>query len=577
MSEPDPGVEVRTSAGCPIGRAAVFGTALAVARVAATIAGERDHARVVWRIVDGCVETLGASSAYLLTHEGRGVLRLAAHRNVEPEAIEQLERVTTEDPLPCAEAARTRELQVHVDRCGDRGGEVALFAAPLVANGRLHGVVGLTRMAGPATPEERETVAAIASLFAFGVANARSSIRESVVPGRTPESFKSKSMVGAGGHHRRAIGTREDIAGRARAEEERGRLLALVAERSWLRTVIDRSPIGILIYESADGTRLAANRRVEEMFGGPVPLPVRGQLLRPDRTPIELEDFPSRRALDGESVDSEEFLLVRNDGSEMPILASAAPIRDGEGAVLGAVVDLLDITPLKEQARMREEWTSVVAHDLRQPVTTISAYGALLARHSDPSVRARAGHVLAANKRLDRMIADLLDVSRLEVHRLALDLRTVVLPPLLREVSERTIVETGADRIHVLAPEDLPAVRADPSRLDQALTNILVNAVKYGYADAPIRVSAWSTDGFVEIAVENRGPGILPADIPKLFQRFQRGGRVSRVAGIGLGLYITRGIVEAHGGCIHAESVPGETTTFRFTIPVADGADPASQ
>jgi PAS domain S-box-containing protein len=348
-----------------------------------------------------------------------------------------------------------------------------------------------------------------------------------------------------------------------RAQEEQVRLLAVARERSWLRTVIERSPVGILLYEGADGRRLVANHLAEELLGGSS-----RSLLYPDRTPVGAGDLPWERALAGQTLSGEEYLLARGPGDELPVLVSAAPIRD-DGAIVGGVVTLQDITPLKELARLREEWTSVVAHDLRQPVTTVSAYGSLLSRHGDPTVRTRAGHILAAVRRLDRMIADLLDFSRLEAHRMSLDLQAVELPPLLREVAERTAVEARDREVRVEVPPGLPPVRADPSRLEQVISNLLSNAVKYGFSGTPIRVSARTVGEYVELSVENRGPGIAPEDLARLFHKFQRSRRVSRVAGIGLGLYIARGIVEAHGGTIRAESVPDETTTFRFTVPVA--------
>jgi PAS domain S-box-containing protein len=355
-----------------------------------------------------------------------------------------------------------------------------------------------------------------------------------------------------------------------RAQEERVRLLAEARERSWLRTVIERSPVGILLFEGADGQRLITNHWADELLDGSR----RPVLRHSDRTPLDPGSHPWERALAGQTLSGEEYLLARKKGDELPILVSAAPIRDG-GAIVGAVVTLQDITPLKELARMREEWTSVVAHDLRQPVTTISAYGSLLTRHGDPTVRTRAGHILASARRLDRMIADLLDFSRLEAHRLSLDLQAVEIPPLLRELAERTAVEARDRDVRVEAPDGLPAVRADPARLEQVIANLLSNAVKYGFSGTPIRLSARTAGEFVEIAVENRGPGIPEEELPRLFQKFRRSRRLSRVAGIGLGLYIARGIVEAHGGRIWAESVPDDTTTFRLTVPVAgDGAVP---
>jgi signal transduction histidine kinase len=258
------------------------------------------------------------------------------------------------------------------------------------------------------------------------------------------------------------------------------------------------------------------------------------------------------------------------------VLSSAAPVRNPSGHVTGAVTIHHEITALKELERMREEWTSVIAHDLRQPVAAITAYaGALSAlAEQQPSLEPfgrRADNIAAAAGQLERMIADLLDVSRLGAGQLKLEPTSIDLPLLLRGVFDRAAAATRGHPTEVRIQEQLPRAWADPGRLEQVLVNLLSNAAKYGYTDTPITLAVELQHGEVQIAVTNEGAGIPPEEIPRLFSRFYRtgGARAGGAPGLGLGLYVCRELVRAHGGRIWVESTPGATTTFRFTLPVA--------
>jgi PAS domain S-box-containing protein len=188
----------------------------------------------------------------------------------------------------------------------------------------------------------------------------------------------------------------QDLTERRRNEEERERLLRTIeTERNWLRTVIDESPIAVLLFEGADGGHVVANPRAEALLGRRL-VPGRGNaqlvgaICAPDGRPLPREQMLSTHALLGETARQEQ-LVVRPDGGEIPILASAAPIHGAGGEIVGAVVAFEDITRAKELERLREEWTSVVAHDLRQPVSVIALSTSLLpgAREGDAADRER--------------------------------------------------------------------------------------------------------------------------------------------------------------------------------------------
>jgi signal transduction histidine kinase len=267
-------------------------------------------------------------------------------------------------------------------------------------------------------------------------------------------------------------------------------------------------------------------------------------------------------------------LLRRVDGTDTRVLASAVPIRT-HGRISGAVVVFEDITRIRDLERLREEWTSVIAHDLRQPVGVITAYGSVLKRRIGETVddrdRAALDHILAAAWNLNKMISDLLDVSRLETRRLELQKQLTDIPALVREVVARLAPVTDGHAVEIQVEGQIPNAEVDPTRLEQVLGNLLSNAAKYSYPDTPIQVRVAHADGGVLVSVANEGPGIPPAELPRIFTRFYRteNARERPIQGLGLGLYISKGIVDAHQGRIWVDSVVGGTTTFSFLLPLS--------
>ncbi|AUX37480.1 MULTISPECIES: PAS domain S-box protein [Sorangium] len=361
----------------------------------------------------------------------------------------------------------------------------------------------------------------------------------------------------------------EDVTARKQAEEERERLLAqLDAERRTLQTIFDSAPIPLLLIERNGSERIIGNPRAVELTGGAAARDEYvDRLRRPDGTPIGLDEMPSSRAMRGETVPGEEIVVHRDDGSCRTFLIAAAPLRDGGGTITGAVVAGEDISPLKELERMREEWTSVIAHELRQPINAIVFKASMLA--TQPQCSESARHIVASAMQLSRMISDLLDISRLESRRLELSRVEVDLPALVRATVERTADATSGHPVDVDVRSSVPPLLADPGRLEQVLTNLLSNAAKYGAPETPIRIAVERRGGEVLVAVENEGKGIAPEELPRLFSRYYRtrDAKTGAAAGLGLGLYIVRGIVEAHGGRVWAESAHG-TTTFRLALPL---------
>jgi PAS domain S-box-containing protein len=363
-----------------------------------------------------------------------------------------------------------------------------------------------------------------------------------------------------------------DITDRKRMEQERENAL------QWLWTVVEQCPVGITLVMDKTGKRTMTNLRGKRLFGREsspdIGTAEYATLVRtPAGGPLSLQDMPSQRAMRGELVPPTELLLCRPDGRQIPSLINAAALVDAEGEVQGAVVVFEDITPQKELERLRTEWSSIVAHDLRQPLNAIAIHAQLIAMAA-PALQAPLQRISHAVIRLNRMVQDLLDLSQLEARRMVLTRQTIDLGVLVGKSVEMIAPQAEDRRFEVRVVGDTPLVVVDADRMVQVLENLLSNAIKYGATASPIVVEIDATSADISVAVTNEGVGIEPAELPNLFNRFYRveGGR--RAHGVGLGLYIARELVEAHGGSMTAESLPGGTTTFRFTLPRATRPSP---
>lgn len=224
---------------------------------------------------------------------------------------------------------------------------------------------------------------------------------------------------------------------------------------------------------------------------------------------------------------------------------------------------------LQELEHLREEWSAIIAHDLRQPVSTIALAAAVVLASASVEGRERESmeRIRSAAQRLGRMIEDLTTVSQVESKRMSVHAVEADVGALTAAFIEG-LQETTESELRV-AIRGATSAWVDPDRLPQMLGNLLSNAIKYGRPNTPIEVRVIEHDAFVEVCVENQGIGIQADQIPLLFHRFARTreARDSRIGGLGVGLYITKGLVEAHGGRIWVESTPGASTCFHFTVP----------
>ncbi|WP_437567374.1 ATP-binding protein [Sorangium sp. So ce542] len=562
----------------------------AIVAASAALSGKRDPQQIHDTIVEQAARLLGADLSLL--HEARApadgvrAIRLLASSGV-PSALDEALGDLTSAPSLARRAAESRRIEhaaaddAALERFADvRAIEACLkvrwvLAAPLLAAERPLGVLTCA-FGGRSAPaaELLPRVQALVALFALALASAEreGEPRDEREPGRA--LVAAAPSAGAAAAQPRAEALLRDA--QAALHEANARL---AAEQQWLRSIIEDFPVAIAVFDERGGRSLLASRRCEQLCDGPHPLATpmsarRALLCAPGGRPLLHHEMPLVRAARGQGMTCEELWFRRRDGSHIPVVVSAGPVRDDQGTILGAIASYEDVTHFIERERLREEWLSIVAHDLRQPLTAITACAGMLSRRSEAAdIRGWSRKILASVQRIERMAEDLLDASKLEARRFSLDRQPMDLCAQLRAAVDLANMERPERAVVLAADEGVPLVHADAARVDQVVGNLLLNAAKYGDPSAPTRVTLSRREAEVEVAIENRGPGIHPDELPKLFQRFQRltsGPSRRNLPGTGLGLYICKGIIEAHGGRIWARSAPNETTSFHFTLPLSE-------
>jgi signal transduction histidine kinase len=235
----------------------------------------------------------------------------------------------------------------------------------------------------------------------------------------------------------------------------------------------------------------------------------------------------------------------------------------------------LTLSSIRRHVREREDLLHLVSHDLRAPLGAVVGQARIL-RKRDPAdawIAARSDAILRAASRMDAMVEDLLDSARSESGRLRLALERVSLEEFLDDMLARLGASLDVERVSVAVPRtERIVLLVDPPRLERVLVNLLSNALKF-CPEGAVRLAAERRSGWVTISVTDEGPGIDPADAPNLFTRYHQGRRAASRDGIGLGLYGSRLLVEAHGGRISVENRPGHGSTFRVELPAEPPSD----
>ena len=354
--------------------------------------------------------------------------------------------------------------------------------------------------------------------------------------------------------------------------------------RTDLETLVDTSPVGVVVFDARTGA-VSFNREATRIVDGlrdaeqsPEQLLHVLTFRRSDGREVSLEEFSLIEALsEGETVRAEEIVLRVPDGRSVTVLLNATPILSEEGGIESYVVTLQDLAPLEEQERLRAEFLAMVSHELRTPLATVKGSAdTLLEADLDPAEMRQFHQIIRdQSDNMRELIGDLLDVAHIETGTLSVKPAIANVAEMVDEAMGRFLNENERADLHVELAPDLPPVMADGRRIVQVLGNLLSNAAGYSPEGSPIKVSVKREGVHIAVSVADEGRGIPAEQLPHLFRKFSRlegMDRGSGIAGSGLGLAICKGIVEAHGGRIWAESDgPGLGTRFTFTLPVADG------
>ena len=355
--------------------------------------------------------------------------------------------------------------------------------------------------------------------------------------------------------------------------------------KSDLETLIDTSPVGVVVFNARTGAPVSFNREARRIVDGLRDSNQSPEMLldvltvkRADGREVSLRELPLAQVLSAaETVQAEEVIISVPDGRSVTVLINAAPNHSHEGEVESVVVTLQDMATVKEMERLRAEFLAMVSHELRGPLTSIKGSSSTVlgsANDIEPAVARQFFRII--DEQADHMhdlVAGLLDVARIETGTLPI----VPEPAEVAEVVDRAITtfnSTGAGRIlEVDIEPDLPLVVADRWRILQVLGNLLSNAARHSSESSIITVAARREDLNVAISVLDEGRGIPAESLPHLFRKFTRSRSDDQGRDAGMGLAICKGIVEAHGGRIWAESEgPGLGARFTFTLPTVEEA-----
>lgn len=332
---------------------------------------------------------------------------------------------------------------------------------------------------------------------------------------------------------------------------------------------------GVVVLD-ATGRVVLANDAARELLGVEVGGRLDGAaaqvsfaLHRIDGKPIEEANLPVKRVLAGERFEEAELVLRRVGAVPRVVNVSGRPLASSDAGA--AVLVIRDVSELYHLQHTRDQTASLISHDLRAPLTSILAYAELIESGfggNDPRLLRMASAIARSARQMNVMIDELRDTARLEAGRIELVRLPVDMTSLVREAVESAVSPATHERVHVHVLRRVPVVAVDRDRMQRVIANLLTNALKYSPADSPVEIYVDGNDEEVVVSVTDHGVGIPADEMPRLFQRYVRVPTGARVEGLGLGLYIARLIVEAHGGRIWAESQHGAGRTFRFALPV---------
>lgn len=293
---------------------------------------------------------------------------------------------------------------------------------------------------------------------------------------------------------------------------------------------------------------------------------------------ISVRHSPLMQAFGGQNVVNREMQIAARDGQRFTVLVSASVVRSATEEPISGILTVRDITRERAEEEQRSTFISVISHELQTPIAIIKGYASTLARAASAldadALRSRLGAIEEEADRLNRLVNNLLYASRIQAGGLQMEIEPLDLAALIESVARRYRASAPDVRITLELPPNLPTVMADRDRVEEVLQNLLDNAMKYSPRQRVVTVACSATGDEVITSVSDTGMGISLRDQEHIFDRFERvSDRATQaLPGAGLGLYISRAIVEAHGGRIWVESTLHQGSTFFFSLPRVEKA-----
>ncbi|MCC7359306.1 MAG: PAS domain S-box protein [Anaerolineales bacterium] len=495
---------------------------------------ELDLATVLTRILHGATELLAGQAGLVVLREEEGRWRIRAHYGI-PEAFLDSFKPMLADIPEHGDARRFALPEINRRlRATTEAASLGLLhgvALPMVARNEIVGLIYIFRGYATAfTNNDRTLLASFANQAAIAVHNARLYQQTSAEKRRLDAILDSSAdgilIMNAGHRIQRFNRALARLTGWNAAE-------ALGRSHDEVIRWASRQAGPDLAEAEAGGWPLASN---------PTPLYVEGDLLR-------------------------------QGGGYLPAGITYAPLLEADGKLVNLIANVRDITKFREAEALKSTFISVISHELRTPVSLIKGYAETLAREDAKwdadVVRDSLAVIEEEADRLAGLIDNLLDASRLQAGAMRLDMSEVALDQLVARVVEKFKTQTHDHTLRVEFPPNFPIVSGDEARLIQVVQNLVSNALKYSPGGGEVLVRGTVEAERVVVSVTDHGPGIATPDLPHVFERFYRADSdlTRRVKGTGLGLYLAKAVVEAHGGKIWVTSEPGQGATFAFALP----------
>lgn len=354
----------------------------------------------------------------------------------------------------------------------------------------------------------------------------------------------------------------------------------VTAEKQQLNAIIENSADGVMILDP-EMHILVFNKALSRMSGWPQ----ENAIGRPCYQVLALDKASGQDLCSSEAKPAvfpngqpivAEGTLTRPGGSTIAVSVTYSPLFDEEGRLANVIANVVDITRFREAEEMKSTFISVISHELKTPVSLIKGYANTLAREDarwdQPTLLEGLQVINEESDRLTALIDNLLDASRIQAGAFRVERADVQIPRLAQKIVDGFKLQTSSHNFCLDFPEDYPSVLGDEERLRQVLSNLISNAIKYSPQGGEIRVGGWVDQESAIFYVADQGIGIPPEEQARVFQRFYRVDSSLRrsTQGAGLGLYLCKSIVEAHGGRIWLRSEPGKGTTVFVALPLED-------